>query len=65
MNEFVVLEGELELENLILKDISVSSIWTYLIASPCFTTNICTRYNTPNKERERETELENFNTQGQ
>ena len=32
-------ERELELENLILKDSSVRRIWTYLIASPCYTTN--------------------------
>ena len=32
-------ELKLELKTLILKDSSVRSIWTYLTASPCYTTN--------------------------
>ena len=36
-------------KSLILKDSSVRSIWTYLTASPCYTTNT-------NKQRDRETD---------
>ena len=32
-------ERELDSQTLILKDSSVSCIWTYLTASPCYTTN--------------------------
>ena len=32
-------QQQLQLETLILKDSSVRSIWTYLTASPCYTTN--------------------------
>ena len=50
-------ERERERENLnsktlILKDSSVRSIWTYLIASPCYTTN------TREREKDRQTETE-------
>ena len=46
-------ERERERENtnsktLILKDSSVMSIWTYLTASPCYTTNT-NKHNTTNK----------------
>ena len=43
---------ELELENFNAQDSSVRSIWTYLTASPCYTTN------TNKRERERERERE-------
>ena len=36
-------------KTLILKDISVRSIWTYLTASPCCTTNTNKHDNTTNK----------------
>ena len=39
-------------KTLILKDSSVRSIWTYLTASPCYTTNT----NKHKRERERERE---------
>ena len=39
---------ELELENFNIKDSSVRSIWTYLTASPCYTTNT-NKHNTTNK----------------
>ena len=45
-------ETETETENsktLILKDSSVRSIWTYLTASPCYTTNTNKHDNTTNK----------------
>ena len=56
-------ETETETDNsnsktLILKDSSVRSIWTYLTASPCYTTNTNKHDNTINKERERERERE-------
>ena len=37
------------LKTLIFKDISVRFIWTYLTASPCYTTNINKHDNTTNK----------------
>ena len=40
-------------KTLILKDSSVRSIWTYLTASPCYTTNT----NRHEREREREREF--------
>ena len=45
-------ERERELETrklLILKDSSVRSIWTYLTANPCYTTNTNKHNNTTNK----------------
>ena len=47
-------ERDRETENsnsktLILKDSSVMSIWTYLTASPCYTTNTNKHDNTANK----------------
>ena len=59
--EAEVRERETELENLILKDSSIRSIWTYLTAGPCYTTN--SRYHNRRSrrsrgEREREGERE-------
>ena len=59
--EAEVRERETELENLILKDSSIRSIWTYLTAGPCYTTN--SRYHNRRSrrsrgERERERERE-------
>ena len=51
--------GARERENsktLILKDSSVRSVWTYLTASPCYTTNTNKHDNITNKERERQTD---------
>ena len=47
-------EEKLELETLILKDNSVRSIWTYLTASPCYTTNTNKYDYTTNIEEEEE-----------
>ena len=50
---FLPTQRERERENsetLILMETSVRSIWTYLTASPCYTTNT----NTHERERERE-----------
>ena len=54
-------ERERERENskpLILKDSSDRSIWTYVTASPCYTTNTNKHDYTTNRERERE--IKNF-----
>ena len=42
-------ERNLNLKTLVLKDSSVRSIWTYLTASPCYTTNTNKHDNTTNK----------------
>ena len=43
-------------KTLILKDSSVRSIWTYLTASPCYTTNT-NKHDEREREREREREM--------
>ena len=42
------------LKTLILRDSSVRSVWTYLTASPCYTTNINKKDRDREPERERE-----------
>ena len=63
--ERYTLRGERENSNsnsktLILKDSSIRSIWTYLTASPCYSTNTSKHGDTTNRyyKREREREVD-------